>query len=225
MCQSPSPRNESMRYFFIVNRYHTLLEDCRQCYLTQRSVLLMPCVIATVEEIKKLYSTDHCGLVGITIISTIYIVACKFGMHSPVKMRCEKFNHYDINMSWSESIHLYIYPFTMLLWMPNKDYFYHFSCVQDVTFCVESAKMSFNFSFIFSMKKHKNWSKNHKILMIASALFKILDLNIADDEVFSKFCKPPGNVWTWSHFSLLSETFIITHFPCCSFTYNSLKMN
>ena len=59
----------------------------------------MPCVIATVEEIKKLYSTDHCGLVGITIISTIYIVACKFGMHSPVKMRCEKFNHYDINMS------------------------------------------------------------------------------------------------------------------------------
>eukprot|EP00731_Ephydatia_muelleri_P030040 Em0021g563a len=46
----------------INHEYHTLLEDCRQCYLTQRSVLLMPCVIATVEEIKKLYSTDHCGL-------------------------------------------------------------------------------------------------------------------------------------------------------------------
>ena len=48
----------------LLSRYKTLLHDCHQCYVSQRGQLLTPTVMATIEHLKKVHTTDNCGLVG-----------------------------------------------------------------------------------------------------------------------------------------------------------------
>lgn len=45
-------------------RYKTLLQDCHQCYVSQRGLLLTPVVAASIEELKQVHGSDHSALVS-----------------------------------------------------------------------------------------------------------------------------------------------------------------
>ena len=46
-------------------RYSSLLGDCQQCYLSQRSQLLTPCVSDAIDKLAKQYERNPCSLVSL----------------------------------------------------------------------------------------------------------------------------------------------------------------